>query len=135
MGNTQSENNEESLIPIDIDNNKNEPENLINSITRNIGTFAPESINKLDINIISQDTRNIILDIAIEEGKLEIVKKFYGSDTKPSLYAEQMAQVNGHHSTSLFASTYFELRNKTGIETVHKSHNGWNDCIPENCRF
>lgn len=81
---------------------------------------------------------NLFVDSALEDGKDEMTK-FLISEFKcePSLYAKQMAQINGHHSLALWTEVYGKLRNNTDIKSVHYNHklNSWNSVIPEEYRY
>jgi hypothetical protein len=80
------------------------------------------------------------IDIAVDEGRTEDAKQIYKKyNVKPSLYAKQMALVNGFPATNLWVDT-IGVRNQTGIDTVHEictKDNGfqWSSAIPEQFRF
>ena len=83
---------------------------------------------------------NICVDTALEEGD-EDMFKFLVNEFKcePSLYAKQMANINGHHELITWIETMnVPLRNSIGIDKVHfkpKNANKWDDTIPPEYRF
>jgi hypothetical protein len=83
------------------------------------------------------ENNGLFIDSALEDGNDNMAKflvKKYKS--QPSLYAKQMAHVNGHHGLAFWMDSFAEQRDRTGIDIVHKRHNtGWNECIPPEYRF
>jgi hypothetical protein len=87
--------------------------------------------------IISPMQCGMFIDTSLESGNAEMAK-FLVTDFKcqPSLYAKQMAHVNGHHSLSLWMDSYATQRNDTDIKTVHyRPKSGWSPHIPEKYRY
>lgn len=82
------------------------------------------------------------IDVATEEGNTNMAK-FLASEFKcqPSLYAKQMAHINGHSTLTFWLDAYTKQRNDTPISTVHRPYNTqkkafqWNDAIPEKFRY
>ena len=82
------------------------------------------------------------VDIATEEGN-EKMAKFLVEEFKsqPSLYAKQLAHINGYSGLSFWMDKYAQQRNDIGIDSVHKRFNKkigkwiWNDCIPIESRY
>lgn len=85
---------------------------------------------------------NYYIDKAIEEGNIEMVKFLVNEfNCQPSLYAKQMANINGHTSLLTWIDTYATQRNNIGIDSVHRRFNKtqgkfiWSDCIPTQYRY
>ena len=82
---------------------------------------------------------NYMVDISLEEGNDKMTKYLINSGARPSLYAKQMAEVNGHTKLAKFVETFYPLRNDVSIASVHcRIRNGtrnWDSCIPEEFRF
>ncbi len=80
---------------------------------------------------------NMFVDVALEEGRTDMVKYLVNShQCQPSLYAKQMAHVNGHHSLAAWTEDYAVQRNNTSIRTVHyRPKTGWDKVIPEKYRY
>ena len=59
----------------------------------------------------------------------------------PSLYAKQMANINGHVSLVNWIDTYTTQRNDIGIDSVHRRFDknkgvfSWSECIPMEYRY
>lgn len=80
---------------------------------------------------------NKFIDIAIEDGNKDMAE-FMAREyqCQPSLYAKQMAHINGHHALSFWADTYLTQRSNTDIKTVHHSYKtGWSAYVPEEFRY
>lgn len=88
---------------------------------------------------ISNAKCNLFIDVALEEGNTDMVKVLTTQfKCQPSLYAKQMAHVNGHHKLALWIESYSTLRYGTiDIKKVHHNYktSKWNDCIPEEFRY
>lgn len=102
--------------------------------------FKKKDINKLQFLVTTGlAMSNMFIDVSLDEGDMELFKFFLNEcKLKPSLYAKQMASINGHHSLI----TYLEamrtpLRNDVSINQVHYNFKTkeWSDCIPEEYRF
>ena len=80
---------------------------------------------------------NLFIDSALEDGNDKMTKLLVCKyNAAPSLYAKQMAHINGHHKLVFWMDAFTKTRNDTGINIVHKHvKNGWNECIPEEYRF
>jgi hypothetical protein len=78
------------------------------------------------------------LDIAIENGDLETVRKY--KDAGYSLYAEQMAIINGHGHIVDYINKHSTQRNNTGVVHVHSRYDKstgkriWDSCVPVQLR-
>lgn len=84
---------------------------------------------------------NLYIDDAVEEGNEEMAKFLVSEfNCQPSLYAKQMAHINGHSGLSFWMDKYAKQRCDTGID-IHKKFSKelgqfvWNSCIPDNCRY
>jgi hypothetical protein len=86
------------------------------------------------------------VSVATEEGDFETVKTLVQQfHCQPSLFATQMAHINGHHSLVFFffwLNRFSKRRNDTDISTIYKRldkntgmFNKWNTCIPLNFQF
>lgn len=64
------------------------------------------------------------IDIATENGNIELVKDLYANyNIKPSLYAKQMALINGYTKMVMYIENNIGVRNKVNIDMVHKKYN------------
>ena len=78
------------------------------------------------------------LDVAIEEGDISTVRMYKSAGY--SLYAKQMAMVNGHDDVINYITQFSKQRNASGVVPVHYRPNRatgkweWDDCIPEHLR-
>jgi hypothetical protein len=81
------------------------------------------------------------MDVSLEEGWQEGFDFFASKGVKPSLYATQMARINGFHQLAMKSESYQELRNKVSIKNVYYKFNSknktmeWNPIVPPNFRF
>jgi hypothetical protein len=79
---------------------------------------------------------NMAVDAALENGDMEKLKTLM-TQCQPSLYAKQMAHINGHHKAAFYVDVYGKVRNDTDIKNVHYNYktNKWRDVIPEEYRY
>lgn len=85
---------------------------------------------------------NYYIDVSVENGN-ENMAKFLITEfgCQPSLYAKQMASVNGHTKLSLWIDVFAKQRNNIGIHDVHRTYNkekhqfDWNGAILEQFRY
>ena len=82
------------------------------------------------------------IDIATEKGKINEVQELHMTyKLKPSLYAKQMALVNGHIDTYKYVDKFIGTRGNIGIATVHKTRDSktgkleWSEVIPKAFQF
>ncbi len=96
-----------------------------------------ESFKAHGTSTLSQGQCNMFVDSALEDGKSDMVKYLVSRyECQPSLYAKQMAHVNGHHSLASWTEEFAIQRNNTSIRTVHyRPKTGWNKVIPEKYRY
>jgi hypothetical protein len=84
---------------------------------------------------------NMMVDISLENGDEEMTKYLLTKyDAKPSLYAKQMAEINGHIKLAKEIESVYGLRNNVSIKHVHwtmdeNKNMCWNECIPLEYRF
>ena len=102
--------------------------------------------NKLE-QLYNENKNNIsiqeLIDEAVENNDFEMLKflsfhlnKNNLDENKPSLYAKQMAHINGYHGIAHFIDEFVGCRNNIGIYTLHYDlEEGWRDIIPENHRY
>jgi hypothetical protein len=79
------------------------------------------------------------IDVATEEGDIEMVKYLVSKGAVPSLYSKQMATINGHDKTVFTLDMLTSTRNNVGIHLVHyrrDSHKRlvWDSVVPESAR-
>ena len=125
---------------IEIDANKRDV--LARLINRDDCTDE-EYINGLKDYIDKQPDQNFYcyVDIALEEGKEDLVKFLvmnFKDAAAYSLYAKQMAMINGHLKLALWVEKFGILRNnKIDIRTVHYNYDtrSWDSCIPESYQY
>jgi hypothetical protein len=111
--------------------------------------FSPQIVQQTTTDILRNDmlpppkkgfNPNMEIDIAVDEGRTEDAKQIHKKyKVLPSLYAKQMALVNGFPATNLWVDT-IGVRNQTGIDTVHERYDKnegfvWSSTIPEQFRF
>ena len=105
-----------------------------------LDAFKKKDINKLQfLERVGLPMPIMFIDVSLEEGDMELFKYFL-NDCKllPSLYAKQMANINGHHSLITYLEVWgTPLRNSVSIMQVHyNAKTGvWADCIPEEYRI
>jgi exoribonuclease II len=81
------------------------------------------------------------MDISVEEGKKDMVKFFMSKEVQPSLFALQMAKINGHDNLVMDVESYCRLRNNVHIKNVYYLYDRlnksftWNDIIPLKFRY
>jgi len=82
------------------------------------------------------------LDVALENGKEDMAKMLVLKGAcQPSLYAKQMAHINGHHKLAFWMDAYSTQRNDTTIGTIYQKYDRttkqttWSDTIPEKYRY
>jgi len=112
-------------------------------------SFKENNIQKMKylkdfFNLKLQGNGYFHVDVSIEEGN-EKMAKFLVQEfgAQPSLYAKQMAHVNGHSNLSFWMDKYAQQRNNIGIDSVHKRFDGsksgmgwfWSESIPEKFRY
>lgn len=82
---------------------------------------------------------SFFIDAAIESGQSEMAKVLTDRhECRASLYAVQMAMINGHNSTAFryLSATNGQFRNGTDIRTVHyRPKSGWSDTVPPSFQF
>jgi len=80
---------------------------------------------------------NLFIDSSLEDGNEDMVKFLVKEfQCQPSLYAKQMAHINGHHSLAFWADTFTTQRNDVNIHAVHHNYKtGWANSIPEELRY
>src|SRR5439155_14756399 len=82
------------------------------------------------------------IDVSVEEGN-EMMAKFLVKEfnCQPSLYAKQMAHINGHHGLVFWMDNFSQQRNYIGIHNVHRRYDFktkkmlWNNIIPLNYQY
>lgn len=101
-----------------------------------------EYINGLKDYINKQPDQNFYsyVDIALEEGKEDFVKFLvmnFKDAAAYSLYAKQMAMINGHIKLALWVEKFGVLRNKIDIHKVHYNYEtrSWASCIPKSYQY
>jgi hypothetical protein len=62
---------------------------------------------------------NYFIDVALEEGKMDIVNFFLNKGAKPSLYANQMARINGFSLLANQIDSLTDFRNKVNVKDVY----------------
>lgn len=81
------------------------------------------------------------VDVSLEEGNEKMTKYLLSIyNAKPSLYAKQMAEVNGHIQLAKYVESLFPLRNQISIANVHRKIDAnkqfkWNGNIPQQYQF
>ncbi len=66
---------------------------------------------------------NYFIDVALEEGKVDKVNFFLNKGVKPSLYANQMARINGHNQLANQIDSLTDFRNKVNVKNVYWKYN------------
>ena len=84
---------------------------------------------------------NYYLDVALDEGKTELVQFFLNKGVKPSLFANQMARSNGYNKLATKVESQADFRNKVNIQNVyynydrHNKSMNWNIVVPQDFRY
>jgi hypothetical protein len=79
--------------------------------------------------------KTLLVDIALDNGNDDMTRYLITEHgCKPSLYAKQIAVINGNLKLASFVDFSGTLRSNTGIISVHWGLNGWHDCIPQEYR-
>ena len=85
---------------------------------------------------------NFHIDVATDEGNLDMVKYLVTKHgCKPSLYAKQMAHINGHPKTAIWLDKFGQERNQVDIGTIHRRFDKstgvhcWSDEVPTEYRY
>ncbi len=61
-----------------------------------------------------------LIDIATEEGDMATLKRIYREfGIKPSLYAKQISQINGHNEIVMYIDEHIGTRNTISVKKVH----------------
>jgi hypothetical protein len=100
-----------------------------------------EDFVKMDENFQPNNRNNFYLDVALEEGKDKIVDYFIEKGYQPSLFANQMARLNGYTALSNKIESYVKYRNKINIKDVFYTYDSkmksiyWSPVIPVEHRF
>lgn len=109
-----------------------------------ISAWEQRDLEKMDFIRGKMEGRintNFMVDVSLEEGDDKMTRHLisnYGA--QPSLYAKQMAEINGHTKLAKLVETFYPLRNNVSIAHVHRRMDGkgrttWADCVPEQYRF
>lgn len=94
--------------------------------------------------VTSWQAKNYMIDVSVENGDVEMASFLMSEcDVCPSLYAVQMAFIDGNHKTGHMAlsTCHNKLRNEKSIKTVHHNYkkNGrnkyWSNCIPQSHQY
>ena len=129
----------------ELNENKENEFKLSNNAMTN--AFEEKNIDKLkylknNFSLTLPGNGNYHVDISVEEGDTNMAQFLITSfNCQPSLYAKQMATINGHNKLSLWVDTYATQRNDVGIDSVHKRYDRnqriycWSDVIPEQFRY
>ncbi len=90
-------------------------------------------------NEIPKSMYNYFIDVALEDGREKMTKFLLSKNIMPSLYAKQIAEINGHISLAKYVESYFDFRNRINIKNVHSNLVGsqyiWNQNIPNEYRY
>jgi len=117
--------------------------NIVPQDTKDIfhNAFMSNNISKMAETYIDSPRNNFYIDVALEEGNKDVVDFFRTKDVKPSLFAIQMARINGHEKLAAEIESYVEVRNKINYKSVYWIYDRinkkfiWNDIIPSAFRF
>lgn len=81
------------------------------------------------------------VDVSLEEGDKEMTQFLINKlNAQPSLYAKQMAEINGHSELAKYVDHFGTFRNQTSIASVHRRRDKdgnirWSECIPLKYQF
>lgn len=112
-----------------------------------------EIMNNFEIAYHNKDIKNMekyyipssrdeyFIDVALEEGNKDVYNFFANRNVKPSLFANQMARINGYNKLANEVESYTDYRNKVNIKSVYNTYDrynktmNWNYIIPNDFRF
>jgi hypothetical protein len=103
--------------------------------------FHNNNISDMEKYYVPSEKDNYYIDVALEEGKKDVFNFFANNNVKPSLFAAQMARINGHEKLAMIAESYSDFRNKVNIKNVYHRYNRinkkfeWNSNISEKYQF
>jgi hypothetical protein len=110
-------------------------------------------LNKFDIAFHNNDLinmekcftnsprNNYYLDISLENGNTSLINFFLAKGIQPSLFANQMARINGFHNIANYIDSCTNFRNNINIKNIYYNYNKnhkkfyWDPIIPHEYRF
>jgi hypothetical protein len=125
-------------LKMDIETNS---EQICDKLTLFESAIRDQDLARMDEYFQETRRNNYYLDVALEEGKEKIVDYFLNKGYQPSLFANQMARLNGHISLSNKIESYIQYRNKINIKDVFYKYDSkiksiyWSPLIPLEHRF
>ena len=103
--------------------------------------FIENDLGKMEEYYSPSNLDNYYIDIALEEGNLNKVNFFLDKGAKPSLFANQMARINGYNKLANQMDTMTDFRNKASVYSVYRNYDrsnkkmNWNPIVPEDFKF
>jgi hypothetical protein len=103
--------------------------------------FHNNNISDMEKYYVPTKIDNYYIDVALEEGKKDVFNFFVNKNVKPSLFAAQMARINGHEKLAMIAESYSDFRNKVNIKNVYHQYDRinkkfvWNPNISEKYQY
>lgn len=82
-----------------------------------------------------------LVDVSLEEGDKGMTQFLINNlNAQPSLYAKQMAEINGHVELAKYVESFGTFRNQASIASVHRRRGKdgnvrWSECIPFKYQF
>lgn len=103
--------------------------------------YHNKDIKNMEKYYVPSSRDNYFIDVALEEGNKDIYNFFVNKGVKPSLFANQMARINGYNKLANEVESYINYRNKINVKSVYNTYDRynksmqWNSIIPNDFRF
>lgn len=103
--------------------------------------FLKNDIQTMDKMFVSSPRNNYYIDVSLEEGRKDVTNLLLSKGVKPSLFALQMAKINGHDGLAMNVEGQCDMRNKVDIKKVYYLYDrynktfSWSPIIPNTYRY
>lgn len=103
--------------------------------------FNNNNLENMEKYFVNSPKNNFYIDISLEDGNTDIVNFFLNKGVKPSLFANQIAKINGYNDLANKIESYYGYRNMVNIKNVYYTFDRtdkkmiWNPIIPQEFRF
>ncbi len=103
--------------------------------------FEEGNISSMETYYIPSELDNYYIDTALEQGKKKQVDFFLNKGVRPSLFACQMARVNGFDGLANHVESFTKFRNQVSLSSFYKTYDPkekkivWKPIIPDCHRY
>jgi hypothetical protein len=103
--------------------------------------FYSKDIKNMEKYYVPSSRDNYFIDIALDEGNKDVYNFFANRNVKPSLFANQMARINGYNQLASEVESYTDFRNKVSVKDIYYKYDRtnksmrWNPYVPNEFRF